>query len=195
MDPGISFIPTLTKAFEENRIIVVKHAVGGQPIRKWDKEWPVSNIEEKEGIGSIYDALIQKVSSATKGKEIETVTFVWMQGERDAKEKNSNRYQASLIRVIEQLSKDLERDDMNCVIGRLSDHKVTHPEVAAIRQAQVEVADSSPRNKWVNTDDLNDGLDKKGNVLVNDLHYSVEGYNTLGRRFAEESIALIRGPQ
>ena len=45
---------------------------------------------------------------------------------------------------------------------------------------------------WVDTDDLNDGLNRKGKEIKNDLHYSAEGYKILGKRFAEACIRLIK---
>ena len=61
-----------------------------------------------------------------------------------------------------------------------------------VREAQVKVADSSPRFVWVDTDDLNDGKNRRGKEIKNDLHYSAEGYKTLGKRFAESALKLIR---
>ncbi len=61
-----------------------------------------------------------------------------------------------------------------------------------VRDIQVKVAGSSPRFDWVKTDDLNDGINREGEEIVNDLHMSAQGYVILGRRFAEKSIQLIR---
>ena len=41
---------------------------------------------------------------------------------------------------------------------------------------------------WVDTDDLNDGKNRRGKDIKNDLHYSAEGYKTLGKRFAESCL-------
>jgi hypothetical protein len=60
-----------------------------------------------------------------------------------------------------------------------------------VRKAQVKVADSSPKFSWVDTDDLNDGKNRKGKDIKDDLHYSAEGYKTLGLRFAEASLKSI----
>jgi lysophospholipase L1-like esterase len=54
------------------------------------------------------------------------------------------------------------------------------------------VADSSPRYFWVDTDDLNDGKNRRGKEIKDDLHYSAEGYKTLGKRFAEACLKPIR---
>ena len=118
-----------------------------------------------------------------------------MQGETDAEEGHSAVYAASLKGLLTQLSEDLERKDVNFVIGRLSDFDTKgkysqHWEV--IREAQMQVATEYPRGAWVNTDDLNDGVNSKGKKIANDLHYSVEGYEILGKRFADAAIELIK---
>jgi hypothetical protein len=61
-----------------------------------------------------------------------------------------------------------------------------------VREAQVHVAESSPRGAWVDTDDLNDGLNRQGKEIEDDLHYAAEGYRELGERFAAAAIALVR---
>ena len=117
-----------------------------------------------------------------------------MQGERDAKMEWGPVYEASLKGLHEQLSNDLGRDDVNFVIGRLSDFDMDnkrYPHWTMVRDIQAKVSESSPRFAWVNTDDLNDGLNRKDKPIKNDLHYSAEGYKTLGKRFAENSLKLI----
>jgi len=41
-------------------------------------------------------------------------------------------------------------------------------------------------------DDLNDGTDRKGRSIKNDLHMSAKGYVIMGERFAEKSMALLK---
>ena len=71
--------------------------------------------------GKIYDALIETTQAAIQGSKIQTVTFIWMQGEADSKSGNSDVYLASLNGLKKQLEQDLERTDINFIIGRLSD--------------------------------------------------------------------------
>jgi len=97
--------------------------------------------------------------------------------------------------LIDQLAKDLGREEINFVIGRLSDFDMAdtgYPHWTMVRKAQVKVAEADPHGAWVDTDDLNDGKNKTGMQIKNDLHYSVEGYKTLGKRFATKSIGLIK---
>ncbi len=195
LDPAESFTAALIKEFGEDRVIVVKSAQSGQPIRRWYKKWKPAHGDEPKATGDLYDQMMTRVNAAIPGKHIETVTFVWMQGERDAREKQGEVYAASLKGLMAQLQEDLGRNDLNFVIGRLSDFDLRnekYPHWTMVREAQVAVAEASPRGAWVDTDDLNDGQNRGGQAIKNDLHYSVEGYKILGERFAQKCIALIR---
>lgn len=194
LDPDISFTPTVDAEFGKDNVIVVKSAKSGQPIRRWYKKWKPAQGNEPIATGDLYDTLMDKVNAAIKGEKLATVTLVWMQGEQDAREKHGEVYRDSLNGLISQLAGDLGRKDVNFVIGRLSDFDMSnakYPDWIKVRDAQVEVAEADPRGAWVNTDDLNDGINKKGKQITDDLHYSVEGYKTLGRRFADKSIELV----
>jgi hypothetical protein len=175
LNPDLSFTPTVVEKFGEDNVIVVKFAQGGKPIRRWYKKWKPAKGDEPQSTGDLYDRLMSMVNTAIKGKKIETVTFVWMQGERDAKDKHDQVYAKSLNGLVNQLSEDLGRKDVNFVIGRLSDCVMNSSHWVAIREAQMKVAEGSKRGAWVDTDDLNDGINKKGKKVKNDLHYTVEG--------------------
>lgn len=195
LDPSVSFTPTVEAAFGKDHVVVVKDAQGGQPIRRWYKGWNPSGGEAPKSNGDLYDRLMQKVHQATEGRTFATVTLVWMQGERDAREPHPELYPESLQGLVDQVANDLTRDRVNFVIGRISDFGMTstrYQNWTDIREAQVEFADTHPHTAWVDTDDLNDGLSKKGKMLENDLHYTPAGYKVLGKRFAEQAILLIK---
>lgn len=193
LNPALSFTPAVEAKFGKENVTVVKSAQGGQPIRRWCKGWKDAKGNAPEKTGDLYDRLMGKVSPAIKGQKIASVTFVWMQGERDAREKHGEVYEQSFKTVVEQLEKDLGREDVNFVIGRLSDFDMKnkrYPHWTKVRDVQVKLADDDPRGAWVDTDDLNDKKGKNGAVR-HDLHYTKEGYNVLGRRFADAAIELI----
>jgi len=190
LNPDLSFTPTVTKALAPDKAIVVKQAWGGQPIRRWYKKWTPpkgKNIAAgKQPWGDLYDRMMTAVSPAIKDRRPDTVTFVWMQGERDARESLADVYSASFKGLIAQLQADLNRTDINVVIGRLSDFDNAnrrYPHWTRIRDIHVDLAETDPRTEWVDTDDLNG----KGNGL----HYDKPGYVELGKRFAEKALALI----
>jgi hypothetical protein len=195
LKPGISFTPALTKEFGEDSVIVVKYAVGGQSIQRWYKKWQPARKPQNPGNlppnGDLYDRLMARVNEAIEGKEIETVTFVWMQGERDGNVKRGDEHEASLRGLIEQIRTDMGRSDLNFVIGRISDYGSGREHWDKVRAAQVKVAEADPRGAWVDTDDLNDVTvdDRK---IRRDLHYTAEGRKILGERFALKAIALLK---
>lgn len=193
-----SFTPILKDKFGEENVIVVKDASGGQPIRRWYKDWKPLIGNEPKAQPDLYDSLMTKVYSAIKNEKIATATFIWMQGERDAKEKLGKVYEESLTGLYGQLSEDLERKDIYFIIGRLSDFDMLnekYPHWTMIRNIQVKVAASNARFSWMNTDDLNDGVNRKGEEIKNDLHMSADGYEIMGRRFAEKAILLIENQE
>jgi hypothetical protein len=193
LNPDASFTPAVEKAFGKENVIVVKSAQSGQPIRRWYKEWKdAKGNKPTNGIGDLYDKLMSEVNKRINGQTIATVTFVWMQGERDAREMHGDVYESSFKGLIEQLKNDLKKDKIHFVIGRLSDFDMQdqkYKQWTMVRTIQVKLATDDPNGEWVDTDDLNNkGPDGK----KNDLHYTRDGYKLLGERFAEKAIALIK---
>ena len=187
LNPNVSFTPTVKKLLAPDEVIVVKSAQGGQPIRRWYKAWKPAKGDEPKADGALYGKLMDAVKKGVGDRKYDTVTFVWMQGERDAKERHGAVYEKSFAGLVKQLSDDLGRDDVNFVIGRLSDCLNKKPGKShwmEVRKAQVAVAEKNPRGAWVDTDDLNGPKDA--------LHYNKEGYAELGKRFAEKAVELVK---
>lgn len=193
LDPNASFTPAVTKAFADDEVIVVKHAVSGQPIRRWYHKWKLpegaTDAPQKIKNGDLYVALMEKVVAALGDKKPTSVAFVWMQGEKDAKFGWQDAYYEALRGTVEQIREELKHQNIAVVIGRLSDHLNGDKNWYAIRAIQEKVAADEPLGAWVDTDDLNPDLPGKG------LHYGKPGYVELGRRFAARSIELIREQQ
>lgn len=190
LDPDISFTPTLKEALKGDKVIVVKDAEGGKPIRMWHRDWKPATGNRPQASGELYDRLIGRVRSAMEGITADTVTFLWMQGERDAKEGHGVVYADSLRGLVAQLEKDLCRADLFVVLGRLSDHGVDNPDMPhwpLLREIQVKLAEENPRWAWVDTDDLNGP--------GNNLHYTKDGYRLLGERFAKAALAFVQASQ
>ena len=194
LQPEESFTPVLESEFGKENVIVIKYAVNGQPIRRWYKEWNPPEGSEITAQPDLYDSLMIKILPAIENKKIKTATFVWMQGERDARTELGEVYERSLVGLYEQLSNDLQQEEMNFVIGRLNDFDMDnqkYPHWTMVRDAQVKVAESNPRFGWIDTDDLNDGFNRQGKEIKDDLHMSAEGYFKLGERFANKAIEII----
>lgn len=188
MDPAQVFTPEVEKHFGAEKVVVVKVAQKGQPIRRWYRGWKVAGDQNPDEIGDIYEQLMKATKTAINGKSIKSVTLVWMQGERDAKEGLSALYEEAFLGLLAQIKTDLEIAELNYVIGRLSDSGQGKKEWDNIRAIQQKLGEAGPRASWVNTDDLNDGTSGK----ANDLHYSKAGYDLLAKRYVEKIKELVK---
>jgi len=193
--PKESFAPILNDKYGKRNVIISKYALGTQSIRRWYKNWnPPKGINAKAE-PDLYNSLMVNVQKLIKNQNLKTITFIWMQGERDAKKGYGSVYENSLLGLYHQLSKDLGRTDINFIIGRLSDfgnENQKWPDWNLIREIQVKVAESNDRFGWINTDDLNSGINRKGIAVENDIHMSAEGYVIMGERFATKAIEIIQ---
>ena len=178
------FLPTINEYFSyPDHAIAVKDAHGGQAITQWYDEDDLEG--DGEVVGPLYDQLMGTVSAAIEGKNIKSVFFIWMQGESDGWNENpaySENYKENLLGLIELIESDLQTN-VYFVIGRINEYLMGVPEWDAIREIQVEVAEGDPNGTWEITDDL--GSTDGG------IHYSPEGYELLGERFARAAISLI----
>ncbi len=189
------FAKTVADTFGEDKVVVVHHSKSGRGIRFWDKDYTfpenyrfpgkgVPSERTKLQHGQEYGPLIEKAREAFDGKPYDTVTFVWMQGESDGKRGLGGVYEKSFLRLLRRLKTDLNRKDIRFVIGRINDSFVSDPHWKAMREAQVKLAEDADHGVWIDTDDLSEPEDG--------VHFPRENYPSLGKRFAEKAIELIR---
>ena len=203
MNPNAGFMPEAGKLFKDEEVIYIKVSKGSQPICRWLEEW--QDIAKKNGFDEgrikrihrnskvdLYQSIMDKYRETLKEHpRLTSVTFCWMQGESDAQARAQAAYKNALKLLITKLRRDLQRLDMNIVIGRISDYAIDNPDSGsvAIRKIQREIVDEDAHGAWVDVDDLND-IEVDGK-MQNDVHYKrPEGYITLGQRYA-----LIKGKQ
>ncbi len=204
MNPETGFMTEAKILFKDEKVVYIKVAKGGQPICRWLEEW--QDIAKKNGLGEndikrihkdgeveFYQPILDQYKEMLKKHpKFKSVTFCWMQGERDANGGGQPAYKDALKLLISKLRRDLERPDMNIVIGRLSDAGEKKESWAAMRKIQMEIVDEDPSGAWVDVDDLND--QEKDGKVINAVHYNrPEGYIILGQRFARQGYALIKG--
>jgi len=204
MDPETGFMTEAEKLFKDEKVVYIKVAKGAQPICRWLEEWEdiakEKGLDEKhrqrilkgEGVLLYQPILDQYKEMLEKYPKPASVTFCWMQGERDASGGAQAAYKDALKLLITKLRRDLERPDMNIVIGRLSDAGQKKESWRAMRKIQMEIVNEDPSGAWVDCDDLNDKM--KDGKMQNAVHYNrPEGYIILGQRFARQGYALIKG--
>ena len=103
MNPMLGFEPEAKEQFPDAEVVYFKVARGGQPIRFWVKEWneiaakhklaaKISATETSDGTRYYQPILEQFKKLIEKHPKPASVTFCWMQGERDAREQLSAAY-------------------------------------------------------------------------------------------------------
>ena len=204
MDPETGFMTEAKKLFKDEKVVYIKVAKGGQPICRWLEEW--QGIAKKNGLeenhikrihrgGKVefYQPILDQYKEMLKKHpKFESVTFCWMQGERDANGGAHAAYKDALKQLISNLRRDLKRPDMNVVIGRIGDYALDRESCVTVRTVQHEIANEDPHGAWVDVDDLNDRMVKGEMQSV--VHYNrPEGYVVLSQRFARQGYALIKG--
>lgn len=124
--PDKSATALVAAAFLGQEIIPVKVASGGKPILPWvvPREGSAES-KKKHGkfqAGHFYLELMKAVRAAMGEKKPTTITFLWMQGERDGKSGTAPEvYGENLKTVVQQLREDLDFEDINVVVGRIND--------------------------------------------------------------------------
>ncbi len=105
MNPKLGFEPEAAKLFPDADVAYIKVSRGGQPIRLWVTEW--NEIAKEAGLNSTsagtkyYEPILAQFAELLKKHpDPASVTFCWMQGERDAKENLSKAYEAAFTRLI-----------------------------------------------------------------------------------------------
>lgn len=190
-----AFEQRVHEEFGQENAVVVMSSRGGRGIRFWVADYRQPGDrgltpKKMTSNGEEYTRLIKAVMDAAQDESFETVGFIWMQGESDANNRLSEVYEESFHKLIARLEKDLGRDDVYYVIGRINDYAKSRPDNEhwqRVRTAQVSLG-STKGNAWVDTDDLNGGDESRPD---GDIHFPREGAGKLGQRFAESAILLI----
>lgn len=192
LKPAQSFTPIIASVLGSDNILLVKEAWGGQPIRRWCKDWQAvagahwPEREHRRVSGDLYDRLIRSVRKATEGHSIASVTFVWMQGEEDAEAHLAAAYGLNLTSLLQQLRQDLVSGvPFFLLVGQLNNYGLSQPAAPywrLIQCAQRSLVSEYEAASLVSTDDLE--------LSADGLHFSPAGYRQLGERFARAAIAL-----
>jgi hypothetical protein len=172
--PGRSFGLTLVDGGAAAEVGLVNCAVGGSRLDDWLPTAPAAT--------SLYDACLNSVKAALVrvGGRLGGVLF--MQGETDARWSNpSARWGASFAAFVAGIRRDLDAPALPVVVGRI---RQVAKYAWKVRRAQLTAAKTLPKVAVVNTDDL----------PVNGIHFTPDGYATLGERMAAAWIGLTKTP-
>jgi hypothetical protein len=169
--PEVSFAHAISRAFPNDKHIIIKHVATGTSINQW---LPGSRLFD----GLLRQRGFVKVSTNANNivnKKVDAI--IWMQGEKDARSAtNANRYEANLKRFIMGVRSKLNSPHSVFIMGQVNPEDQAFHMLETVKQAQVNTQRALPRVKLVSTD----GLGK----IYDHVHYNTQGQMELGKRFA-----------
>lgn len=127
VDPARVFIPLIEEHYGEGNCIFVKDAESGKSISNWDNgAW-------------LWVRLIDKIIESTQGHDIDSVIFIWMQGENDANLAGSSVYENKIINLFSRVSNLFPSARTSYVVGRITDWSaaVNNPYWSKIRHQMI----------------------------------------------------------
>lgn len=168
--PGLAFAETLAARNPKLAIALVPCAVGGSPIRLWQKG------------AKLYDEALRRArlalqSTAPLNGRIRGV--LWLQGEADAKPDDRAVHPAKLRSLIENLRADLADPALPfiaCTIGEMgAEDSLTNKK--AMNQILLDLPRQLPRTACVDARDLK-------SHIGDHVHFDTAAQEEIGRRFA-----------
>ena len=183
--PEIGFAHEISRRYPNNKIKLIKFAVGGTSMFAWHPQWNAikANNTRNASAGALFKKLIKTARIPFDESESEFVGFLWMQGEQDAKYPvAAQQYASNLNSFVSALRHELKAPQAAFIMGGVNPPLELFPATAVVQSAQ-NLAQHRIRNcHLVNTADLS-----KRNDL---LHYNTQGQIELGKRFARTFASL-----
>ncbi len=191
--PEIAFAHEMAKAWPDETIGIIKHAVGGTSVLTWQPDWSKEEADRvNQGqLGSLYKRLMRKVNEAKETRDIEIVGFLWLQGGGDMKQVDiAKEYLGNLQEIVLAVRNDTGVSDLPFYFGSprqqgipddLSDLKPElmegrYPAAQWVLKAQFDAQQAIPHARMVILRDI-----EKHPMNV---HYNTAGQLEVGRLFA-----------
>jgi len=159
---------------------VVPGSLGGTNLyAQWQRD-----DADHENRGTLYGSLLHRARRRPPGPPPAGV--LWFQGESDALAlRGTAAYRVDLERLLAQWREDLASPQLPVIVAQLGVFLASDlAQWTAIQEAERQVAASDDRVALVTTVDQ---------PLADPIHFSVAGYQEIGRRFADAARELVFG--
>jgi len=174
--PGLAFAESIATQNPQTVIGLIPCAVGGSPIRLWQKG------------AVLYDNALRRAKLA-----METAAplqprlrgVLWLQGESDAKPEARAVHAAKLRSLVESLRTDLNQPTLPfiaCTIGEMGD-EATLPNKTAMNEILLALPKQLPHTACVDARDLK-------THIGDHVHFDTAAQEEIGRRFAKVITTL-----
>lgn len=168
--PGLAFAETLVSRNPKVAIGLVPCAVGGSPIKLWQKG------------ARLYDNALRRATlalqtTATVNARIRGV--LWLQGEANANDAGLQVHEAKLLKLVDDLRSDLAQPDLPfiaCTIGEVTDGSKLANRVA-MNQLLLALPAKRAFTACVDARELK-------THIGDSVHFDTAAQNEIGKRFA-----------
>ena len=184
--PEVSFAHDLAARFPDDKIILLKYAVGGSSLLSWSPEWTAEGAIMTDDLqkGPLYDKMKAFFMALPEFGAAKIDSILWMQGESDAKYPAAAAlYAKNLAILVNAFRSDFKSSDATFIIARVNPPLPEFVGQDIVRQAQFDA--QKDLNNVVMFD--TEGLTK----WDDDLHYDTAGIVELGKRFARAYIKIV----
>lgn len=196
--PELSLAHELAKAWPNDTIGIIKVAVGGTGILAFVPDWrkEAANRTRDGHKGPIYKDITGCVEAARKVSDFELAGFLWKQGGKDMRNRETaKQYARNLRRLVDGLRRDTGVADLPVFIGahfsaeqlaeaiedpRLKKAARRRPGLLDVLRAQAEAPKAIPHCRVVAHGRLP--------VRADGVHFNTEGQLTLGGLFAKAIV-------
>ena len=169
----IGFAHAVSKAFPNDRHILVKYAATGSHIQQWFPTEPY------------YLAMMRQLGFSIRQKNPKIEAIIWMQGEGDTFNKQrASQYAKNLTYFIRTLRYDIKAPNTPFIMGVIDPIGRDFPEVSLVQQKQRDVSASVANTYLIPAE----GIEK----IYDKIHFNASGQVTMGKRFAQKYIELSR---
>ena len=171
--PEVSFAHAVSRAFPNDRHIIVKFAATGSHIRQW---FPTEHY---------YIGMMRQLGFSIPQENPKIDAIIWMQGEGDTFNKQrASQYASNLTYFIRHLRHDLKAPYAPFIMGVIDPIGRDFPEVSLVQQKQREVNASVANTHLIPAD----GVTK----IYDNIHFNALGQVDMGKRFANKYIELSK---
>jgi hypothetical protein len=174
--PALAFAGALLESNPGSAIGLVPCAVGGSPIKLWQKGAKL--YEEALRRAKLAIQTASSVNARVRG-------ILWLQGEADAKPAELAVHEGKLLKLVDDLRADLDAPDLPfiaCTIGEMGDASKMADKMA-MNQILLALPQKRPNTACVDARDLK-------THIGDSVHFDTAAQEEIGRRFAKQFGAL-----
>lgn len=189
--PEVGFAHAMAKAWPEEKIVLIKKAIGGTSALAWAPDWTRERaaLTKNERVGPLYKNLMEQLVEPIReryGDDVEIAGVLWAQGGRDGRyEQAAKQYEQNLKKIIAAFRKDLGNPKLPFILAHTVDAQGRgFPHMDQIRAAQERIAKADPHSVLVSSANLSTKRDK--------VHFDTKGQLELGQRFAKAYLELVK---